>query len=82
MIEGEHHPLTGDLADYVDRYDFTSFNYVTLDEVVDLHRRTAHWNERFGGMLSPPRRGVTPAVVMPHETVYVEKLLEVYAEAA
>jgi hypothetical protein len=82
VVDGEHHPLTGDLADYVDRYDFTSFNYITLDDVVDLHRRTAYWNERFGGLLPPPRRGVTPAVVTPHETVYVEKLLQVYAEAA
>jgi len=82
VVEGEHHPLTSDLADYVSRYDFAGFNYVTMDDVVDCHRRTAYWAQRFGGLLPPPRRGVTPEAVMPHETVYVEKLLDVYAEAA
>ena len=53
-----------------------------IDEIVDCHRRTAYWAERFGGLLPAPRRGVTPQAVMPHETVYVEKLLDVYAEAA
>ena len=82
VVEGEHHVLTGELADYVNGYDFTGFGYLTIDDVVDFHRRTAHWNQRFGGLLPPPKPGVTPVVLMPHETSYVEKLLDVYAEAA
>lgn len=82
VVDGEHHPLTGELADYVDRYDFTGFNYVTIEEIIDFHRRTAYWAERFGGLLPPPKAGKTPEAVMPHETVYVEKLLDVYGEAA
>lgn len=80
VVEGEKHLLTGALAAYVDAYDFTSFTYATLDEILDDHRRTAYWASRFGGQLPPPNPGHTPAAVAPEETVYVGKLLEVYSE--
>ena len=82
VVEGEKHPLTGDLAAYVDAYDFTSFTYATLDEILDDHRRTAYWATRFGGQLPPPALGRAPVAVAPEETVYVGKLLEVYSEQA
>jgi hypothetical protein len=80
VVEGEKHELTGDLAAYVGAYDFTSFTYATLDEILDDHRRTAYWASRFGGQLPPPNPGKTPEAVAPEETVYVGKLLEVYSE--
>jgi len=82
VIEKEKHLLKGDLADYVNAYDFESFGYTTLDEMLDAHRLTVYWAQRFGGLLPPPKPGVTPKTVMEHETVYVGKLLDVYAEAA
>jgi hypothetical protein len=80
VVEGERNALTGDLAAYVDAYNFASFTYSTLDEVLDDHRRTAYWSSRFGGQLPPPNPGITPEVVAPEETVYVGKLFEVYSE--
>jgi ABC-3C protein len=80
VVEGEKHELTGDLAAYVDAYDFTSFTYTTLDEILDDHRRTAYWASRFGGQLPPPKPGKTPVAIAPGETVYVGKLLKVYSE--
>jgi hypothetical protein len=82
VVEGEKHVLTGDLAGYVHGYDFTSFTYATLEEILDDHRRTAYWASRFGGQLPPPNPGLTPAEVASEETVYVGKLLEVYSETA
>jgi hypothetical protein len=82
VIDGATHPLTGDLAEYVNNYNFATFGYATVDEIIDAHRRTAFWAERFGGLLPPPNPGKAPAAVMPHENVYVGKLLAVYAEAA
>jgi hypothetical protein len=82
VVEKQKHLLKGNLADYVAAYDFTSFGYDTLDEMLDAHRLTAYWAQRFGGLLPPPKPGVTPDTVMEHETVYVGKLLDVYAEAA
>ncbi|NVO14888.1 MAG: hypothetical protein HXX10_12705 [Rhodoplanes sp.] len=80
VIAGEKHELAGNLAAYASAYDFTSFNYATLDEILDDHRRTAYWASRFGGLLPPPKAGITPATVAPEETVYIGKLLEVYTE--
>ena len=79
-MDKQKHLLTGDLADYVNQYDFETFGYTTLDEMLDAHRLTAFWTERFKGLLPRPNPGVTPASVAPHETVYVGKLLDVYAE--
>lgn len=80
VVDKQKHLLTGDLADYVNRYDFETFGYTTLDEMLDAHRLTAFWTERFKGLLPKPNPGMTPAFVAPHETVYVGKLLDVYAE--
>jgi len=80
VVEGEKHILAGDLDAYVRNYDFTSFTFATLEEVLDDHRKTAYWSSRFGGELPFPNLGVTPDVIAPEETVYVSKLLEVYAE--
>jgi hypothetical protein len=80
VVEGEKHILTGELAAYVEAYEFASFTFATLEEVLDDHRKTAFWASRFGGELPLPNPGVTPDVIAPEETVYVGKLLEVYAE--
>ena len=82
VVDGEKHLLSSDLDAYVSKYDFTAFGYATVDEILDAHRRTAFWAQRFGGLLPPPVPGKTPETVMPHENVYVGKLLDVYAEAA
>jgi hypothetical protein len=79
-VEGEKHTLSGDLGAYVQAYDFTSFTFATLEEVLDGHRKTAYWASRFSGELPLPNPGVTPDVIAPKETVYVTKLLDVYAE--
>lgn len=80
VVAGQRHDLTGALQAYVDAYDFKSFRYATLDEVLDDHRRTAYWAARFDGALPPAPAGVTPQEVKQGETVYVGKLLEVYSE--
>jgi hypothetical protein len=80
VVEGEKHILTGGLAAFVQAYDFMSFTFATLEEVLDDHRKTAYWASRFGGELPPPNLGVTPALIAPEETIYVKKLLDVYAE--
>ena len=80
VVAGEKHILTGDLAAYVHAYDFTSFTYATLEDVLDDHRKTAYWASRFGGELPRPIPGVTSDAIAPEETVDVGKLLDVYAE--
>jgi len=80
VVEGEKYTLTGNLAAYVHAYDFTSFTFATMEEILDDHRKTAYWASRFDGELPKPKPGQTPDVIAPEETMYVSKLLDVYAE--
>jgi hypothetical protein len=80
VVAGEKHLLADRLAAYVDAYDFTSFTYATLEDILDDHRKTAYWSTRFGGELPPPNPGAAPNAIAAGETVYVGKLLDVYAE--
>jgi hypothetical protein len=82
VVAGEKHLLDSVLASYVHAYDFTSFGYVTLDEILDDHRRTAYWASRFGGYLTRAPGGQPPKRIAHSESVYVGKLLEVYEETA
>lgn len=81
VVAGEKHLLIGDLAQYVNAYDFTSFTYATLDDVLDDHRRTAYWASRFGGILPPAPQGKPPKAIAQEESIYIGKLFEVYEEA-
>ena len=76
---GKHTFLPG-AANYVHAYDFSSFGYSTVDEILDARRRTAYWASRFGAHLPPPPLGQTPNAIAQKESRYVGKLLEVYAE--
>ena len=51
------HLLTGDLAAYVGEYDFSSFDWTTMDEILDAHRKTAYWATRLAECFPRP----TPA---------------------
>jgi hypothetical protein len=77
---GKNHKLEGDLKSYAETYDFTAFGYSTLDELLDAHRLTGYWAERFHGFLPPPPAGTVPADITDDETMYISRLLEVYEE--
>jgi hypothetical protein len=78
---GVKHKLEGKLREYVEAFDFTVFSYASLPSILDDHRKTAYWASRFGGVLpAPPPAAPMPTIVAPHETVYVQRLLEVYSE--
>ena len=77
---GKNHILTGTLKTYAEQYNFKTFGYATLDEVLDAHRLTGYWTERFHGFLPPAPSGVVPESITGGETMYVSRLLEVYEE--
>jgi hypothetical protein len=80
VVAGETHLLEAQLETYVKNYDFTSFGFATIDEVLDGHRKSAYWASRFGGLLPPAPSGTAPAIILATESVYVGKLLDVYSE--
>jgi hypothetical protein len=80
ILEGQSIQLSGALAPFVASFDFSIFSYYQTSEMLDDHRRTAHWAERFGGLLPPPPSATVPDEIQPGESVYLGQLLDVYGE--
>jgi hypothetical protein len=72
--------LVGDLKAWVEAFDYSIFTWYQTSEMIEDHRKTAHWMTRFGGLLPPPPDASAPAQVQPLESVYVGQLLGVYGE--
>lgn len=74
-------PLTGELLDFVDGFDFSIVSYVPPMNLIEEHARTRWHAARFPGGL-PPR----PPAVVPHideekfESPYIGRLLEAYSD--
>jgi hypothetical protein len=69
VAAGEKHKLEGELAIFAQNYDYSSFGYATLDEILDAHRKTAYWASRFGGLLPPPPPGRTPKAIASRQKI-------------
>lgn len=80
LVDGENHILEGDLEDFVRAYDYSTFRYATIEEILDIHRKTGYWASRFNGLLPPPPPGFTPSIIAASESVYVGQLFDVYSE--
>ena len=66
----------------IDAFDFSHVTVVPPLRIIAGHQQTSYYRLRFGGGL-PPRilpLPKPPAVVQPDEHVYIEKLLDAYAE--
>ncbi|MFE5613966.1 ABC-three component system protein [Streptomyces sp. NPDC056470] len=61
--------------------DFSMFEPVNMDEMLDLHKTTRHWADRFTQPL-PPRPQIMnpPDEHTPLEARYIQKLLDAYRE--
>ena len=80
IIEGQPITLSGPLLGYVAAFDFSIFSYYQTSQMLDDHRSTAHWAERFGGLPPPPPAVTVPAEIQQLESVYLGQLLKVYGE--
>lgn len=74
-------PLDEKLKDYIEKMDFSIFDFKPILEVIDEHSKTRWAAARFGGGLRPrPRMEDAPNTVAHAETRYVEQLLEAYSD--
>jgi hypothetical protein len=73
--------LEGKFGAYVDQFDFSIFKPVAVREVVEQHRSSPYFIARFGGGLpARPKPDLPPGEIQPHESIYVGKLLDAYAD--
>ncbi len=74
-------PLTGELLAYVQSFDFRIVGYIPVLRILDQHRRTPYWHQRFKRDLpSRPSPDAAPSGVQSHELRYVAQLMEAYSD--
>jgi hypothetical protein len=74
-------PLTGGLRQHVERFDFAIVGYIPVHELLEQHRTTPHWFQRF--RRDPPVRPAAcpaPPTVQVQEMRYVEQLMDAYGD--
>jgi hypothetical protein len=73
--------LAADFAEYVARFDFSIFKTKPVREVLDQHKDTPYFVDRFGGGLPPrPKPGAPPDEIDATESGYVTQLLAAYTD--
>ncbi len=79
----ESFPLSGDLKQYVNNFNFGIVWYLTPHDVLNQHRRTKCWYQRFKAeLLTRPEMDPVPDDPQLHELVYISKLLGAYSDHA
>ena len=74
-------PLVDDLRTHLDQFDFSIFESVGPNTLIDQHSKTPWHVARFGGGLPPrPDPGLPPAEPTTEEAPYVRALLDAYAD--
>ncbi len=74
--------LTGDFKQYVEAFDFSIIKDKTVLEMLAIHRNGASYyhSRRFGGLPTRPESDKPPESIAAIEAVYIQKLLNAYAE--
>lgn len=73
--------LTGDFKAYVDAFDFSIFEAAAPLKILEQHRKTPYFIQRFGGGLpARPKVSSLPEAIEAHESVYTKKLFAAYSE--
>lgn len=74
-------PLTAQFLNYVQAFDFSIVKDISILQLLDIHRKTPYYHHRFGGGLpSRPDNETPPEEIAKIEVVYIQKLLNAYAE--
>jgi ABC-3C protein len=74
-------PLTGDLLEFFESFDFSIFSSKSLLELIEGHSTTGYHIVRFGGGLPPrPVPETPPEIPAPHESRYIRQLLDAYGD--
>lgn len=77
----ENVPLENELLKYVENFDFSIVKDISVVELLDIHRDTPYFHHRFGGGLpSRPSPENPPEDIAENEAIYIQKLLDAYAE--
>ena len=73
--------LEGEFLKFVENVDYSCFQYKPTGEVIEEHRSTPFFYQRFGGGLPDrPPSDIPPEVPLGHESRYISQLFEAYSD--
>ena len=73
--------LDKELENYIKLFNFSSFSYKGISEILEEHKETVYFAFRFGGELTIHRPiNTVPSEIQLLESKYISKLFEVYSE--
>lgn len=76
-------PLNNALLTYVQSFDFGKVGYIPVNEILEQHRKTSHWHQRFKrDYPDRPAADAPPSELKQNELVYIEQLFGAYSEHA
>lgn len=74
-------PLSGELLDFVNRFDFSIFSYITPLDLIDQHAKTRWHTARFpGGLPTRPTPIIPDIDEETYKSPYILQLLEAYSD--
>jgi len=74
-------PLVAELAAYVDKFDFSIFKVIAVRSILEQHRTTPYFVQRFGGGIpGRPKPDAPPDEIDARESSYVTKLFAAYSD--
>lgn len=74
--------LVGDLLDFVNSADFSIFDHLPPIKIIELHKHTDFYAQRFGATVKKrPKLPKPPDKLEPNEIVYTSELLKAFADA-
>lgn len=81
VSQGQTFPLTGALKAYVEHFDFSIVHYCPVTELLDLHKKTSHWQVRFKrDYPDRPLPDAPPEEIQERELRYVSQLWAAYGD--
>ena len=82
LARGLESDLVSSVQELASVTDFSMFRSVELTDVLELHKTTCWYSDRFATALQPrPAHVPAPGDLATHERRYVQQLVDVYAEA-
>lgn len=72
--------LKGNLLIFIDKFDFSIFDYVTPSEFIDEFKKTPYYTSRFGDLRKPKKIVKAPDEIRYYELVYITKIFDAYSE--
>lgn len=74
-------PLTGELLEWFEHFDFSIFAYKSVRELIEGHKQTPFHTVRFGGGLDPrPAPTLPPDEHAEQESRYIRKIFDAYSD--